>query len=326
MKPAGLVVFAILLAICIVCSIMFGVTDIPLRTIIESYTQFNGSKEHLIIQTTRVPRAWIAAAVGASLAVAGALMQAITRNPLASPSIFGVNSGAAFFILAASGLFHVEGLQLFTWIAFLGAAASAVIVYVLGSIGRDGMTPVKITLAGAAITALFHSLTQGILLADGKMFDQVLIWLVGSVAGREMSMLEAVYPYMIAGFILSMFLSRHINVLTMGDDIAEGLGQRTALVKLAAAAGIILLAGGSVAVAGPIAFVGIIIPHIVRYMVGTDYRWIIPYCSLLGAILLVAADLGSRYIAMPREVPVGVMTAIIGVPFFIYIARKGVRN
>jgi iron complex transport system permease protein len=326
MKAAGLIIFSILLAISIICSVIFGVTDIPLRTVIESYAQFNGSKDHLIIQTARVPRALIAAAVGASLAVAGALMQAITRNPLASPSLFGVNSGAAFFIVAAAGLFHVGGLQLFTWVAFLGAAFSAAIVYVLGSVGRDGMTPVKITLAGAAITALFHSLTQGILLADGKMFDQVLVWLVGSVAGRNMSMLESVYPYLIFGFVLSMFLSRHINVLAMGEEIAEGLGQRTAFVKLGAAVGIILLAGGSVAVAGPIAFVGIIIPHIVRYLVGIDYRWIIPYCALLGAILLVTADLGSRYIAMPGEVPVGVMTAIIGVPFFVYIARKGART
>lgn len=326
MRSAGLILFSILLAISIICSIIYGVTDIPVRTVIESYTQFNGSKDHLIIQTTRVPRALIAAAVGASLAVAGALMQGITRNPLASPSILGVNSGAAFFIVVASILFNVDGLQQYTWIAFLGAATSAVIVYVLGSIGRDGMTPVKITLAGAAITALFHSFTQGILLSDGKMFDQVLAWLVGSVAGRNMSMLETVYPYLVCGFILSIFLSRHINVLTMGDDIAEGLGQRTAFVKLLSAVAIILLAGGSVAIAGPIAFVGIIIPHIVRYLVGTDYRWILPYCALLGAILLVTADLGSRYIAMPREVPVGVMTAIIGVPFFVYIARKGAQN
>jgi iron complex transport system permease protein len=326
MKAAGLLLLSVLLVICVACSIIFGVTDIPLRTVIESYTHYNGSKDHLIIQTTRVPRALIAAAVGAGLAVAGALMQAITRNPPASPSIFGVNSGAAFFVVAATGLFQVGGLQQTAWLAFLGAAASSAIVYMLGSAGKDGMTPVKITLAGAAITALFHSITQGILLADGKMFDQVLVWLVGSVAGRNMGMLEAVVPYLLGGLLLAMLLTRHINVLAMGDDIAEGLGQRTAAVKLGAAVSIVLLAGGSVSLAGPIAFVGIIIPHIVRYLAGTDYRWIVPYCALLWAILLVAADLGSRYITMPREVPVGVMTAIVGVPFFVYIARKGARN
>lgn len=325
MRYAGLVFSFLILIIAICASIIFGITNIPLHTVIESYTNFNGSNEHLIIQTTRVPRALIAAAVGASLAVAGAVMQAVTRNPLASPSIFGVNSGAAFFIVVASSLFHASGSRELTWIAFAGSALSTGIVYLLGSIGRDGLTPLKITMAGAAVTAFFHSLTQGFLLADGKMFDQVLIWLVGSVAGRSIAMLHAVYPYMIAGFLLCMLLARHINVLTMGEDVAAGLGQKTAWVKGAAALAIVLLAGASVAVAGPIAFVGIIIPHIVRFLVGIDYRWIIPYSALLGAILLVTADLGSRYIAMPSEVPVGVMTAIIGVPFFVYIARKGAR-
>lgn len=323
MRLSGLAVLALLLLAGMLGSVMLGVTNIPARTIWESFTSYTGSKEHLIIQTTRVPRALIAAAVGGSLAVAGILMQGITRNPLASPSLFGVNSGAVFFVVLASGLLGVEGFQASAWVAFIGAAASAAIVYTLGSLGRDGMTPVKITLAGAAITALFHSLTQGMLLADGKMFDQVLIWLVGSVAGRELGMLQAVAPYLGAGFVIAMLLSRHMNVLAMGEDIAEGLGQRTALVKLAAAVSVVLLAGGSVAVAGPIAFVGIIIPHIVRHLVGLDYRWTIPYCFLLGALLLVTADLGSRYIVMPREVPVGVMTAILGVPFFVMIARKG---
>ncbi|WP_438447005.1 FecCD family ABC transporter permease [Gorillibacterium sp. sgz5001074] len=324
MKISGLAVLAALLAASMLGSVMLGVTHIPARTVWESFAAYTGSKEHLIIQTTRVPRALIAAAVGGSLAVAGIQMQGITRNPLASPSLFGVNSGAVFFVVLASSLLGVTGLHSSAWVAFIGAAVSAAVVYLVGSFGRDGMTPVKITLAGAAITALFHSLTQGMLLADGKMFDQVLIWLVGSVAGRELGMLRVVAPYMLAGFMLAMILSRHMNVLAMGEDIAEGLGQRTALVKLGAAVSVVLLAGGSVAVAGPIAFVGIIIPHIVRHLVGQDYRWNIPYCFLMGALLLVAADLGSRYIAMPREVPVGVMTAILGVPFFVMIARKEV--
>src|SRR5690606_28928665 len=220
----------------------------------------------------------------------------------------------------------VSGMHAFTWVALIGAAISGGIVFLLGSIGRDGMSPVKITLAGASMSAFFASLTQGLMLTDGKMFDQILVWLVGSVAGREMSQLQAVWPYMLAGMIISLLLSRHLNVLAMGDDVAQGLGQSTAYIKLFGALAVILLAGGSVAVAGPIAFVGIIIPHIVRYLVGTDFRWILPYCAVLGAILLVAADLGSRYIAMPKEVPVGVMTAVIGVPFFVYIARKGRRT
>ncbi|MFC5652698.1 FecCD family ABC transporter permease [Paenibacillus solisilvae] len=323
MRVFYLILSIIALAAAIMCSIAFGVTDIPLRVVWESFTHYNNSNEHLVIRTTRVPRALIAAAVGACLAVAGALMQVITRNPIASPSTLGVNSGAAFFIIMSAAWLGVSGLHAFTWVALIGAAVSGGIVFFLGSIGRDGMTPVKITLAGASMAAFFASLTQGIMLTDGKMFDQVLVWLVGSVAGRDMDQLESVWPYMGAGMVIALLLSRHLNVLAMGDDVAQGLGLRTAHIKSFAAVSIILLAGGSVAVAGPIAFVGIIIPHIVRHLVGTDYRWIVPGSAVLGALLLVAADLGSRYIAMPKEVPVGVMTAIIGVPFFVYIARKG---
>lgn len=325
MRVFGLFISLLALAAAVMCSIAFGVTNIPLHQVWESFTHFNGSNEHLIILTARLPRALIALAVGASLAVAGALMQVITRNPIASPSTLGVNSGAAFFIIMSAGWLGISGLQSLTWVALIGAAVRGGIVFFLGSIGRDGMTPVKITLAGASIAAFFHSLTQGLMLSDGKMFDQVLVWLVGSVAGRDLNQLAAVWPYMTVGMLAALLLGRHLNALSMGDDIAQSLGQKTALIKLLAAAAVILLAGGSVAAAGPIAFVGIIIPHIVRYLIGNDYRWILPYSAVLGALLLVTADLGSRYIAMPKEVPVGVMTAIIGVPFFVYIARKGRR-
>lgn len=325
MRVFGLFISLLALAAAVMGSIAFGVTNIPLHQVWESFTHFKGSNEHLIILTARLPRALIALAVGASLAVAGALMQVITRNPIASPSTLGVNSGAAFFIIMSAGWLGVSGLQSLTWVALIGAAVSGGIVFFLGSIGRDGMTPVKITLAGASIAAFFHSLTQGLMLSDGKMFDQVLVWLVGSVAGRDLNQLAAVWPYMTVGMLAALLLGRHLNALSMGDDIAQSLGQKTALIKLLAAAAVILLAGGSVAAAGPIAFVGIIIPHIVRYLIGNDYRWILPYSAVLGALLLVTADLGSRYIAMPKEVPVGVMTAIIGVPFFVYIARKGRR-
>ena len=197
------------------------------------------------------------------------------------------------------------------------------LVYGLGSLGRDGLTPIKITLAGSAITALFASLTQGILLSSGKTFDQVLYWLVGSVEGRTMDMLQSVFPYMLAAWIGALLLSPHINVLAIGDDVAKGLGQRTLLVKSITAVVIVILAGGSVAVAGPIVFIGVIIPHIVRFLVGVDYRWVIPYSAILGGLLLVGADIASRFIMMPKEVHVGVTTAILGVPFFIYIARQG---
>ncbi|KTD84073.1 FecCD family ABC transporter permease [Paenibacillus etheri] len=322
-KIVGLLIGLVLLVAGMVCSIAFGVTNISWHTIVQSYTDYNGSQEHLIIQTARVPRAFIAAIAGASLAVAGALMQGITRNPLASPSLFGINAGAAFFIVAGSAFFGASGLTTFATLAFIGAAVTAAIVYILGSIGSDGLTPLKVTLAGAAMTAFFSSLSLGCLLTGGQTFDQVLYWFVGSVAGRDMGIFTTAAPYMGLALLGAFVIARHMNLLTLGEDVATGLGQKTIFIKLAVGVIIVLLAGGSVSIAGPIAFIGIVIPHITRYLVGLDYRWVIPYCAILGGILLLGADIGSRYIAFPKEIPVGVMTAILGVPFFVYIARRG---
>ncbi|SFT28155.1 iron ABC transporter permease [Paenibacillus sp. BC26] len=324
-KVLGLIACFVLLVLGMSGSIIFGTSNISLHTIMESYTAYNGSQEHLIIQTARMPRALIAAFAGASLAVAGALMQGITRNPLASPSLFGINAGAAFFIVVSSAFFGATSLGTFATLAFVGAAFTALLVYILGSIGNDGLTPLKVTLAGAAMTAFFSSLSMGVLLTGGQTFDQVLYWFVGSVAGRDMHIFTTAAPYMGIALLGTLALSRHMNLLVLGDDVATGLGQTTVYVKLAAAVIIVLLAGGSVSIAGPIAFVGIIIPHITRYVVGIDFRWVLPYCAFLGAILLLVADVGSRFIAYPGEVPVGIMTAIIGVPFFVYIARRGER-
>ena len=323
LKMIGLLIGLLVLLGGIVCSIAFGVTNISWHTIVQSYTNYNGSQEHLIIQTARVPRAFIAAIAGASLAVAGSLMQGITHNPLASPSLFGINAGAAFFIVAGSAFFGASGLTTFAALAFIGAAVTAAIVYILGSIGSDGLTPLKVTLAGAAMTAFFSSLSLGCLLTGGQTFDQVLYWFVGSVAGRDMGIFTTAAPYMGIALVAAFLIARHMNLLALGDDVATGLGQKTIFIKLAVGIIVVLLAGGSVSIAGPIAFVGIVIPHITRYLVGLDYRWVIPYCAILGAILLLGADIGSRYIAFPKEIPVGVMTAILGVPFFVYIARRG---
>lgn len=182
------------------------------------------------------------------------------------------------------------------------------------------------TLAGAAIAALFSSLTQGMLTLNEQSLDQALFWLAGSVQGRDLDILVAVFPYILIGLVASLLIGKQINVLAMGEDLAKGLGQKTWLIKVLAALTIVLLAGGAVAVAGPIGFIGIIIPHVARWMVGIDYRWVIPYSGMLGAVLLLIADIGARYIIMPAEVPVGVMTAFIGVPFFIYIARRGINE
>ena len=317
-------IIAILVMLLLMCaSIIFGYTDTSWRTAIDAFTHYNGSNEHIIIQTVRLPRALIASAVGASLAIAGVLMQTLTKNPLASPGIFGINAGAGFAVVTAVTLFSVNNLQAFNGLAFLGAAVAAVSVYGIGSFGREGLTPMKLTLAGAAIGAMFSSFTQGLLVVDEAALEQVLFWLAGSVQGRKLETLVSVLPFIGLGWIGAVLIAGKMNILSMGEDVAKGLGLNTGLVKIAIGIIVILLAGGSVAVAGPIGFVGIVVPHITRSVIGIDHRWVIPLSGVLGAILLLAADIAARYILMPSEVPVGVMTAIIGTPFFIYIARRG---
>ncbi|MDU5949096.1 MAG: iron ABC transporter permease, partial [Paenibacillus macerans] len=281
---------------------------------------------HIVLRTERLPRTVIAAVVGASLAVAGALMQALTRNPLASPSVFGINAGAIFFIVLANVVLSVSSLNAMMWFGFTGAAIAAAVVYTLGSIGRDGLTPIKVVLAGTAISALFSSFTQAVLVLDGTGLQEVLFWLAGSVSGRTLEMLYPVLPYMAAGALAALFMGRAINLLLTGDDIAKGMGQNVVLVKTAMGAATVLLAGGAVAVAGSIGLVGLVVPHIMRTWVGNDYRWLIPYSLIGGAVLLLLADVTARLIILPEELPLGIMTALIGGPFFVYNARKGVTK
>ncbi|MFC4077655.1 FecCD family ABC transporter permease [Salinithrix halophila] len=343
LRPVGLFIGLVALAACFVGSIKLGLTHIDWYTMMDAWQASDPTKEQLVVKTTRLPRALIAVCVGASLGIAGALMQALTRNPLASPGIFGINAGAAFFVVMASSFFSVRSYASFTWIAFLGAAVSGLVVYGLSTLGREGLTPIKLTLAGAAITAFFNTLTQGILVTDENALDEILYWLSGSIVGRNLETLVNVLPFFAIAWVVALLLGRSITTLTIGEDVAKGLGQRTAWVKLTAALAVVLLAGGSVAVAGPIGLVGLVIPHLARFLVGSDYRWILPYCAVLGATFLLLADIGARYLIMPGgpvmaflsdlgahvlsdEVPVGVLTALIGAPFFIYIARRSVSE
>ncbi len=328
MKPKNqLLVFAgtvVVLMAFIALSIVYGYTDTSWKAAFDTFMEPDGSTEHLVIQNIRLPRALIAAAVGASLAISGVLMQTLTKNPLASPGIFGINAGGGFMVVMAVTLFGVTSLQSFAWLSFLGAAIAAVGVFIIGGAsGSNGLTPMKLTLAGAAITAMFSSFTQGLLVLNEAALEQVLFWLAGSVQGRSLEILAGVFPYILAGWILSLMIAGKMNILAMGEDVAKGLGVKTNILKVISLVAVVLLAGGSVAVAGPIGFIGIVIPHIARKIIGMDHRWLIPYSGLLGAILLLAADIGARYIIMPQEVPVGVMTAVIGAPFFVYVARRG---
>lgn len=325
----GLVVAVVVLGFCLLASVRFGAARISTPEVIQAlagYGSGDTSEEGLIIRTLRVPRAIIAALVGASLGVAGGIMQGLTRNPLADPGILGIEAGAALAVVGAVFLFGVSSLSTYALFAFAGGGITAVVVYGVGSLGRGGMTPIKLTIAGAALTALLTSLTTAMLILNQRTLEEIRFWLAGSVAGRDLGLLAQVLPYILAGLVLSLALARQVTTLSLGDDVAAGLGQRTGLVKALAAVAVVLLAGSAVAIAGPIGFVGLVIPHIVRSFVGMDYRWILPYSIVFGAILLVSADIAARVVLRPQELPVGIMTALVGAPFFIYLARWRIKQ
>jgi iron complex transport system permease protein len=309
-----------------VASITYGAAEISLDKIYAALTAYDGSTDHLIIRTVRLPRSLIAMLVGAALAVAGALLQGLTRNPLADPAILGLESGAALAVVVAVFLFGASSLSAYAGFAFLGTGVTAVLVYLLASLGRGGLTPLNLTIVGAALTYLAASLTTAILILSQRTLDEIRFWLAGSVAGRDFTLFFQVLPYIVVGFAVAFALGRQITTLNLGEDVAMSLGQRTAWVKATTAVSVVLLVGSSVALAGPIVFIGLVVPHIVRFFIGVDYRWILPYAAVVGAILLLVADIIARLLIAPQELPVGVMTALVGAPFFIYLARSQVKR
>ncbi len=322
----GLIAGLILLLTCLLLSISFGTTAIPGKSIYQSLIAFDGSTEHLIIRSIRLPRSLTAMIVGAAISTSGAVMQGITRNPLADPGILGINSGAAFAVVMGIFLFGTGSPSFHIWCAFAGAGITAISIYFLASLGRSGITPLNLTIAGAAISAFLTSLTTAILIISQRTLEEIRFWLAGSLAGADASLFGQIIPYIAIGMALSLILGRQITVLNLGEDVAKGLGQRTALVKLAALGCVILLDGSAVAVAGAIGFVGLVVPHVARFLVGVNYSWILPYSALLGAILLLASDIAARLIIQPQEIPVGIMTALVGAPFFIYLAKIRVNR
>ncbi|SFT04853.1 MULTISPECIES: FecCD family ABC transporter permease [Saccharopolyspora] len=317
----GLAVCASVLAASLVISLNFGVAGIGVTDVVRAFADFNGSRDDLIVRTIRVPRALSAALVGSCLAVAGALMQGITRNPLADPGILGINAGASFAVVITVFVFGATSSTTFALFAFVGAAVAAVLVYGIGSAGRGQMGTMRLAIAGAALAALLSSFTTATLIFSDQTMDTIRFWLAGSVLGRDLALLQQISPYVLVGLGSALALSRQITALMLGEDVAGGLGQKTALTKSLAVLSVVLLAGSAVAVAGPVGFIGLVVPHAVRFFVGLDYRWILPYSAIIGGIVLLGADIVSRIVLAPQEIPVGVTTALLGAPFFIYLAR-----
>lgn len=315
-----------LLAAAMASSIIYGASNIKLSTIWEAFVRFDAdSTPHQIIQRLRMPRALAAALIGGSLAVSGAIMQGMTRNALASPSIMGVTAGASFMMSIGFAFMESPSITALMLLSFAGAGLGAGLVLLIGSLSKRGLTPVKLALAGSAVTALLSSISSAIAIRFNVAKD-ISFWYAGGVSGVQWVNVKLLIPVAIVGLLIALALSRSITVMSLGEEVATGLGQKTGTVKFLGTLVVLLLTGAAVAVGGTIGFVGLVIPHIVRFIVGPDYRLIIPCSAVMGALLLVFADVGARMINPPFETPVGAITAMIGVPFFLYLARREGRG
>ncbi|MBK9745465.1 MAG: iron ABC transporter permease [Chloroflexi bacterium] len=322
----GLLVGTLLLIALLLWSITLGAAEITPQVVYTALFNYDPTQyDQLIIQTVRLPRVVAGVIVGAALAVAGALMQGLTRNPLADSGLLGINAGAAFAVVLLVTLTTAPSLTSYAIAALIGAGLAAAFVYGIGALS-GGATPLRLTLAGVILTAFVTSLTTAILIQDQETLEQIRFWTAGSLGGRDFAIIVQTAPLIGAGLVGALLISPQITTISLGDDVAKGLGQNTLIVRSFAAVLVVLLAGGAVALAGPIGFVGLVIPHVARFIAGVDYRWIIPYSALLGGMLVTLADVAARVALRPLELPVGVMLALVGAPFFIYLARWKVRR
>ncbi|MER6914523.1 iron chelate uptake ABC transporter family permease subunit [Streptomyces sp. NPDC000594] len=278
--------------------------------------------EHVMVREGRLPRTVTGLVVGAALGLCGALIQAFTRNPLADPGILGVNAGASFAVTLAVGVLGFTDPSGFIWFALAGAFVLTVLVYVLGSLGSQGATPVKLTLAGVALTAVFSGFTTALTLKNTATFDTMRFWGIGSLGGRPLDILTVAGPLLAAGALLGLLCARPLNALALGDDTAVSLGARLGPTRVAVVLAVTLLAGTSVAVAGPISFVGLMVPHIVRWITGPDQRWVLPLTLLVAPAFLLAADIVARVVLPSGELRVGLVTALVGAPVLIVLVRR----
>ncbi|UKA54204.1 iron ABC transporter permease [Arthrobacter sp. FW305-BF8] len=322
-RAAWLLAAVVVLVVVCGASLAVGARGLALETVWQALTRFNPADGDHAVVHARIPRTVLGLLAGAALGLAGAAMQGVARNPLADPGIIGVNAGAALAVVTGIYVFGISSLTGYIWFAFIGAAAAAVVVYLIASMGRDGATPVKLALAGAALSAGLFSLMNVILVSSQDTLDRFRFWQVGGIAGRDWSVVLPGLPFLIAGALIVLLTGRVLNSLALGDDVARGLGQNVGLARAITALGIVLLCGSATALAGPIGFVGLVVPHAVRSLTGPDYRWILPFSAVLAPVLLLVSDIVGRVVLLPGEVPAGIMTALIGAPVFVWLVRRG---
>ncbi|WP_245928694.1 FecCD family ABC transporter permease [Murinocardiopsis flavida] len=322
MRAGGLLAAIGALALCVMLSVSVGAKPIPLATVADALWNFDGGYDQSVIFELRLPRTILGVFVGMALGLAGALMQALTRNPLADPGVLGINAGAAAAVVVAIFVFGLTSVSAYVWFAFLGAAVAAVAVYTLGARGRSGATPIRLALAGTAVGAVLMGFIHGVIVTNNFVFDQIRFWQVGSLVGRDIGIFLKILPFLLVGIVVALFLGPALNAIALGEDLAAALGAHINRTRLVTALAIVLLCGGATAAAGPIGFVGLTVPHVARAIVGPDQRWLLPYSAVLAAILLTGADTLGRVVLPNGELEVGIITALVGAPVFIALVRR----
>lgn len=319
-RAAGLVASLGVLLVVVAASVAIGAKPIPLGDVWHGLFHYSGSDTDVVVRDVRVPRTVLGLLVGAALGLAGAVIQALTRNPLADPGLLGLNAGASAAVVTAISFLGVTSLTGYVWFAFLGTAVASVLVFALG--GSREATPVRLALAGTAVYAALYGYLNAVELLDTAALDKMRFWTVGSLASANMTVVKQVAPFIAVGVVLALALGRALNAVALGDDTARALGTNLTRTRALAMVAVTLLCGAATAACGPIAFVGLMVPHVVRALTGPDLRWILPYAAVLSPVLLLGADVIGRVVSRPSELQAGVVTTLIGGPVFIYLVRR----
>ncbi|WP_078551659.1 FecCD family ABC transporter permease [Bacillus alkalicellulosilyticus] len=317
-----LILLVLLLGICIVASLIFGSRTIGWTELMNGLFHPDVQSHEANVVRQRIARTVFCLMCGAALGISGALMQSVTRNPIADPSILGVNTGAALFVVCGISFLNISSANQYIWLALVGAMITAIFVFGIGSMGSGGATPLKLVLAGAATSAALSSLVIAVMIPRTNVMDQFRYWQVGSVGAGNWSSISTFVPFLIAGILVALFTAPALNAIALGDEVATGLGVQTGTLRLIAAFAGVVLCGATTALAGPIGFIGLLATHIIRLMIGPDLRYVIPMSALSGAIILMLSDIIGRLLGSPGELEVGIVTAFIGAPILILLTMK----
>lgn len=318
----AIIISLFLLSITVYLSLRYGSRQVSIKDFLTAFSGETDVSFEVSVIRTRIPRTVFGVLAGAGLSVSGVVMQGITRNPLADPSILGINTGASLFVVIGLAFFGISSPNEYIWLALIGAGITCVFVYVLASLGSNGINPIKLALAGAAVSISLNSLVSTIMMPRSHVMDQFRFWQVGSIGAASVDTIKLVLPFILIGLIIAIIISSSLNALALGDDMATSLGVKVNLIRVIAGLSSVMLCGAITALAGPIGFVGLMVPHFIRLIFGSDMRYMIPFSAIYGSILLVFSDVLGRVLTSPGDIEVGIITAFIGAPIFILAVRK----